>query len=55
MKQETIGWQWHQSDHMQLRKSLAPCAGQTDNHASTSSLIYEPDALPDTQPTVSEH
>jgi len=33
MKQEMMGWQWHQLDHMQIiRISL-----QTDNHASTSS------------------
>jgi len=51
MKQEMIGWQWHQLDHMQIiRTSL-----QTDNHASTSSFkfFYRPDALPDTQPTES--
>jgi len=29
---------------------------QTDNHASTSSLkVYRPDALPDTQPTVTNY
>jgi len=29
---------------------------QTDNHASTSALsFYRPDALPETQPTVSKH
>jgi len=29
---------------------------QTDNHTNTSSLnFYRPDALPDAQPTVSEH
>jgi len=47
-----LGWQWHQLDHMQtICTSL-----QTDNHASTLSLIfYRPDALPDTQPTVSKY
>ena len=47
-----LGWQWHQLDHMQtICTSL-----QTDNHTSTSSLsFYRPDALPDTQPTVSKH
>jgi len=31
-----MGWQWHQLDHMQIiRTSL-----QTDNHASTSSLVF---------------
>ena len=36
MKQEMMGWQRHQLDHMQtICTSL-----QTDNHASTSSLIF---------------
>jgi len=36
MKQEMMGWPWHQLDHMQIvRTSL-----QTDNHASTSSLSF---------------
>jgi len=30
MKQETIGWQWHQLDHMQIICTSL----QTDNHAS---------------------
>jgi len=44
------GRQWHQLDHMQTI-----CTSfQTDNHTNTSSLnFYRPDALPDTQPTVS--
>jgi len=46
-----MGWQWHQLDHMQIICTLL----QTDNHTSTSSLnFYWPDALPDTQPTVSK-
>jgi len=47
-----LGWQWHQLDHMQtICTSL-----QTDNHTNTPSLnVYRPDALPDDQPTVSEH
>ena len=47
-----LGCQWHQLDHMQtICTSL-----QTDNHTNTSSLnFYRPDALPATQPTVSEH
>jgi len=47
-----FGWHWHQLDHMQtICTSL-----QTDNHINTSSLsVYRPDALPDTQPTVSKH
>ena len=45
------GWQWHQLDHMQTICTLL----QTDNHTNTSSLnFYRPDALPDTQPTVSD-
>jgi len=36
MKQETMGWQWHQLNHMQIICTLL----QTDNHASTSSLSF---------------
>jgi len=36
MKQEMMGWQWHQLDHMQIICTLL----QTDNHASTSSLNF---------------
>jgi len=45
MKQETMGWQWHQLDHMQIICTLL----QADSHASTSSIFifYTPDALPD--------
>jgi len=35
MKQETMGCQWHQLDRMQIICTSL----QTDNHASTSSLI----------------
>jgi len=31
-----MGWQWHQLDHMQIIYTSL----QTDNHASTSSLIF---------------
>jgi len=49
IKQEMMGWQWHQLDHMQIICTLL----QTDNHASTSSLnFYRPVAVPDAQPTV---
>jgi len=53
MKQEMMGWQWHQLDHMQIICTLL----QTDNHASISSLsFYRLDALPDdAEPTVSKH
>jgi len=36
MKQETTGWQCHQLDHT----SIICTSLQTDNHASTSSLIF---------------
>jgi len=43
MKQEIMGWQWHQLDHMQIICTLL----QTDNYASTSPLsFYRPHALP---------
>jgi len=34
MKQEMMGWQWHQLNHMQITCILL----QTDNHVSTSSF-----------------
>jgi len=47
-----MGWQWHQLDHVQITYTPQ----QTDNHASTSSLIlYRPDALPAAQPTALKH
>jgi len=52
MKQETMGWQWHQLDHIQIIYPMF----QPDNHASTSPLsFYKPDALPATQPTATKH
>ena len=36
MKQEMMGWQWHQLNHMQIIFILL----QTDNHASTSPLSF---------------
>jgi len=47
-----LGWQWRQLDRVQtICTSL-----QTDNNTNTSSVnFYRPDALPDTQPTVSKH
>ena len=51
MKQEMMGWQWHQLDHMQIICTLL----KTVNHASTSSLnFYRPDALFDSQPTLTK-
>ena len=38
------------ADHMQTICT----SHQTDNHTNTSSRYYRPDALPDTQPTVSK-
>jgi len=52
MKQETMAWQWHQLDHMQIIYTSL----ETDNHASTSPLsFYKQDALSATQPTASQH
>jgi len=52
LKQEMIGWQWYQLDHMQIIYTLH----QTDNDASTSPLsFYRPDAIPATKPTASKH
>jgi len=52
MKQQMIGWHWHQLYHMQIICTLL----QTDNHASTSSLnFYRPYVLPDAQRTMSKH
>jgi len=53
MKQEMIGWQWHQLDHIQIICTLL----QADNHARAlhHSIFYRPNGLPDTQQTVSKH
>jgi len=54
MKQEMMGWQWHQLDHTQIVCTLL----QTDNHASTGTsplTFYRPDAIPSTKPTTSKH
>jgi len=49
MKQEMMGWQWHQLDHTQIICTSL----QTDHHASNLSLNFSrPIVLPDTQPTV---
>jgi len=51
MKQEVMGWQWQQLEHMQIICTLL----QTDNQASTSSLIFDQsDALPDAQPSIED-
>jgi len=36
MKQEMMGWQWHQLEHTQITCTLL----QTDNHISTLSLNF---------------
>jgi len=36
MKQEMIGWQWHQLDLMQITRTSL----QSDNHANTSSFNF---------------
>ena len=47
-----LGWNWHQLDHM---KTICTSL-QTDNHTNTPSLnFYRSDAVPDAQPTASEH
>ena len=47
-----LGWQWHQLKHMQTICTLL----QTDNHTNTSSRnFHRLDALPDAQPTLSNH
>jgi len=51
MKQEMMGWHWHQLDHMQVICTSL----QTDNYASTLPLsFYRPDALSDAQPIASK-
>jgi len=52
MKQEMMGWQWHQLGHMQINCTSL----QTDNHGSTSPLsFYRTNVLTaaPAQPTVS--
>jgi len=52
MKQEMMGWQWHQLDHMQIICTSL----QTDNHPSTLPLSFDrPHAFPAAQPTASKH
>ena len=41
MKQEMMGWQWHQLDHMQIMCTSL----QTDSHASTSLLNFFRDQM----------
>jgi len=48
MKQEMMGWQWHQLDDMQI---IASRSMPVPHH----SVFYRLDALPATQPTTSKH
>jgi len=50
LEQEMMGWQWHQLDHMQIICTSL----QTDNHASTSQLIFLQAEFPSGRPTVSK-
>jgi len=50
MKQEMMGWHWHQLDHMQIISTSL----QTDSHAHTSPLKFftvQMDTFPAAQPT----
>jgi len=47
MKQEMMGWQWQQLDHVQIIRTLL----QTDNHASTSAVIFLPAGCYSWRPT----
>jgi len=47
MKKETVGWQWHQLDHMQIICTSI----QTDSHDSTSSLSFSQARCPSCHPT----
>jgi len=51
MKQETMGWQWHQLDYLQIICTSL----QTDNHTSTSSLIFDRMLFLTPSQTVSKH
>ena len=54
MKQEMMGWQWHQMDHMHPAQTLVLCPRQIITPAPRYLFFYRPDALPDAQPTVSK-
>jgi len=47
LEQETMGWQWHQLDHMQIIYTSL----QTDNDASTSPLSFLQAGCPSCHPT----
>jgi len=47
MKQEMMGWQWHQLVYMEIICTLL----QTDDHTSTSSLTFLQARCPSCHPT----
>jgi len=47
VKQEMMGWQWHQLDHMRIICTSL----QTDNHASTLPFTCLQAAMPSCRPT----
>jgi len=49
MKQEMMGWQWHQLDHMQTIYTSLQIKTMPAHHDST---FYRPHALCDAQPSV---
>jgi len=57
MKQEMMGWQWHQLDHMQIICTSLQTDRQPrqDLVSELCKLFYGLDALPDTQQIVSEY
>jgi len=53
MKQEMMGWQWHQLDRLQIICSFFLHLLQTNSEpAPHHSIFYRPDALRDAQPTL---
>ena len=51
LKEEIMGWQWHQLDHMQI---ICTTSRQITIPLPHHSIFYGPDALPDAQLTVSK-
>jgi len=52
MKQEMMGWQWLQLDHMQI---ICTSLRQISTPAPHYWIFYRLDALPDAQPMLSKH
>jgi len=55
MKQEMMGWQWHQLDQWTICKWFTPHPRQIAMPAPYHSGFNRPDAFPDAQPSVSKH